>query len=136
MASLSNPAMFVGLYLLLMLPTYMLPYFGSNSMAATIFGGVVTATTGVPLFLPFLFHLACLIGLCALTYMRGKAINKLWLLVFPFLAGVFDMVPLLTWIPLVPTVMHLLAIILGVAGTQTVPQTAQAVAGRYGDGGR
>ena len=74
-------------------------------------------------------HLLCLIGLCALTYIRGRAANKVWLLVFPFLATAFDLLPLLTWIPLVPTVMHLLAIILGVVEKQVAAAPA-ALAGR------
>ena len=39
-------------------------------------------------------------------------------IVVPILATVFDLVPGLSAIPLVPTVMHLLAIILGVVGVK------------------
>jgi hypothetical protein len=56
----------------------------------------------------------------------------MWLVIFPILAAVFDLFPGLSAIPLIPTVMHLLAIILGVVGataiersTHTTPNTMQ-----------
>ena len=59
--------------------------------------------------------------LCGLTWLRGGLIDKRWLVIFPILAAFFDLVPGFNWIPLVPTVMHLLAIILAVAGTKASP---------------
>ena len=105
------------------LPTYVLPYFGSNSMAAhlvTTAASAAVGRSGQAFLLPFYLHLLCPLALCALAYLRGTRVNRTWLLVFPFLALVFDLVPVLTWIPLVPTAMHLLTIILGVAGVQPV----------------
>ena len=109
MKILRNPVFFVLLYVLFMLPTYILPYFGSNSAIAN---GVLLATHHINF--PFYFHLLSLIVLCLLAWFRGAAIHKRWLIIFPFLALVFDLVPGMSLIPFVPTVMHLLAIILGV----------------------
>lgn len=121
-AYLLNPVVFVGAYLAFMIPTYVLPYFGSNSVAARVATAAVAAAAGVrqPLFVPFYLHLICLAALCVLAYTRGSVVDKKWLLIFPFLAMVFDLTPVLAWIPLVPTVMHLLTIILGVVGARAV----------------
>ena len=105
--------MFVVLYTVFMIPTYLLPYFGSNSalLGATLAAG----DAGVyPL---FWLHLGSLLALIVITWFRGAFVDKKWLVVFPVLGAVFDLVPTLNFIPLVPTVMHLLAIIFGVIGT-------------------
>lgn len=114
----SGPS-FVGLYLLFMFPTYILPYFGSNSIAANTVLASADAMAGggnganILLFV----HLACLGMLGLLTWLRGSEIAKSWIVTFPIIAGVFDIVPGLSFIPLVPTVMHICAIITGVSGT-------------------
>jgi hypothetical protein len=113
---LGNPAIFAALYLVFMVPTYMLPYMGSNSSVLNASG--VSAGVGMnPLFWLHLFALAVLI---ALAWFRGGNVAKVWLVIFPILALVFDLVPGLSSIPLVPTVMHLFAIILGVIGANAV----------------
>ena len=110
MKFLGNAVVFVALYLVLMIPTYYLPYLGSNS---AVMGAVIIAEVG---FNPYFWlHLAALLALVVITWFRGVLIDKKWLLIFPLLATVFDLAPVLSAIPLVPTVMHLLAIILGVS---------------------
>jgi len=108
---LANGPVFVVLYLILMIPTYLLPYLGSNS--AVISGAGVAAGQG---FYPlFWLHLICLLALCVLAYLRGALVGKTWLVVLPIIALIFDLVPVLNFIPLVPTVMHILTLILGSA---------------------
>jgi hypothetical protein len=119
---LGNTGVFVILYILFMLPTYYLPYVGSNSFLLNAAG--VAAGVGInPAFWP---HLGSLIVLIVLAWFRGALVGKTWLVIFPILALVFDLVAGLSSIPLVPTVMHLLAIILGVVGrpTMAVPREA------------
>ena len=131
MTLITNPAMYVVVYMGLMVPTYVLPYFGSNSVTTHTVAEVASVAMGVSsvwLHLTFYLHLGCLLGLCGLTLMRGKSIDRVWLPVFPFLALVFDLTPVLSWIPLVPTAMHLLAVILAVAGIQQVSDTRVTVA--------
>ncbi len=111
---LSKPAIFVILYIVFMIPTYLLPYMGSNSSLLNA-SGVANGVGMNPL---FWLHLLALVVLIALTWFRGGIIGKAWLVIFPFLALVFDLTPGLSSIPLVPTVMHLLAIILGVIGVK------------------
>jgi hypothetical protein len=108
---------FVVIYLLLMLPTYFLPYMGSNSMAANAGLAVIDAAAGGGngLNLPLFVHLAALGGLMLIGWLRGSAVGKTWIVVFPVLAAVFDMVPGLNWIPLIPTAMHIACIIVGVS---------------------
>lgn len=110
MTVLKNPIAYVSSYIGLMILTYILPYLGSNS---SIVNSASAATTGRmnPM---FWLHLLILVGLCVLAWYRGGYIDKKYLIIFPLLALVFDLVPGLSLIPLVPTVMHLLAIILGV----------------------
>jgi hypothetical protein len=115
--ALGNAPVFVIAYVIFMLPTYFLPYFGSNSS----FLHVVDAVGGGG-YLNFAFwlHMGSMLILCFFCWVRGAYINKGWLIIFPIMAIVFDFVPILSSIPLVPTVMHLLAIILGVTGTANV----------------
>ncbi len=121
---LGNPVLFVVVYVLFMLPTYYLPYVGSNSAAIN----AVTIGADVGMNPAFWLHLASLLVLVAAAWFRGALVDKKWLIIFPILAAVFDLAPGLSWIPLVPTVMHLLAIILGVVGQKAaVPVASSAV---------
>ena len=124
MKFLGNAIVFVVLYILFMLPTYYLPYLGSNSAGLNALG--VAANAGMnPM---FWLHLASLIVLVVLAWIRGALVDKKWLVIFPILATVFDLVPGLSSIPLIPTIMHLLAIILGVVGGKaTIPATPQSI---------
>lgn len=118
---LGNVGMFVFLYIILMIPTYVLPYFGSNSTILNT-AGQATGTGMLPV---FWFHLGALIALMVITFFRGSLVNKMWLIIFPILAAIFDMAPTLSVIPLVPTVMHLCAIIIGVSSQRaSIPQIA------------
>lgn len=123
----TNPVLYVVGYLVLMIPTYVLPYFGSNSHIARETAGAIgnalagSSEVGSALRLPFWFHLICLVLLVGLALLRGRRIGRAWLAVFPAVALAFDMAPVLSLIPFVPTVLHLLAIILGV--TVSAPQT-------------
>ena len=107
---------FVVGYLVFMLPTYVLPYLGSNSAIV----GAVGVAVGRGLTPQFWLHAWCLGMLVLVTSIRGRYIGKGWLLIFPVLAGFFDLVPVLNLIPLVPTVMHLLALVLGAKGSAAV----------------
>jgi len=64
--------------------------------------------------------------LCLVARVRGICIGKNWLVIFPALAIVFDFVPGLNSIPLIPTIMHLLAITMGVFGVAVVTPDAIA----------
>ncbi len=113
---LGNAAVYVVLYVLFMLPTYLLPYVGSNSAVV----GSLALASDAGVHPAFVAHAGLLLALIALTWVRGRRVEKAWLIVFPVLAMVFDLAPALNNIPLVPTVMHLLAIILGVVGSRVV----------------
>lgn len=106
---LKNTVFYVIGYLLLMTPTYILPYFGSNSLIANGLG----ATLGHGPMPQWWLHAWALVMLVLLGHVRGQLVGKRYLIVFPLVAAVFDMVPGLSIIPMVPTVMHALAIILG-----------------------
>jgi len=114
--ALGNAPVFVIAYILFMLPTYYLPYVGSNSAVI----GALGAASGAGVNPAFWIHFGAMLVLCFLCWVRGAYVDKSWLIVFPILATVFDFVPGLSAIPLIPTVMHLLAIILGVAGAKAV----------------
>lgn len=119
MKQLANTPVFVVAYIIFMLPTYYFPYVGSNSAALNAVG--VAAKAGLNP--AFYWHLIALLILVALAWLRGDLIDKKWLVIFPVLALVFDLTPGLSVIPLVPTVMHLLAIILGVVGAAATAPT-------------
>ena len=106
---MKNTFAYVGLYLLVMIPTYVLPYFGSNSVLASAIHKGVSGSI-YPL---FWIHLSFSLGLCLLAWLRGESIAKAWLVVLPVVATVFDLVPGLNVVPLVPTALNICAIIFG-----------------------
>ena len=117
MKFLGNAPVFVVAYVLFMVPTYFLPYVGSNS---SILHGLDAVVGGGNLNPAFWSHLVSMLILCFLCWIRGAYVAKGWLVIFPVLAIVFDFMPGLSVIPLIPTVMHLFAIVLGVVGSKKV----------------
>lgn len=107
----THPVVFVLVYLFFMLLTYYLPYAGSNSAVAAAVHAAVSSVNK-----PFWAHLFSLCMMVGATWYRGSVIGKSWIMIFPIIAAVFDLAPLLNWIPLVPTAMHLAALIMGVRG--------------------
>lgn len=114
--ALGNAPVFVIAYIIFMVPTYVLPYMGSNSSVVGALGAVAGAGIN-PAFWP---HIGSMLILCFLCWVRGAYVGKAWLVIFPVLAIAFDFMPGLSAIPFVPTVMHLLAIIMGVVGAKAV----------------
>jgi hypothetical protein len=107
---LGKTAPFAVLYVLFMLPTYLLPFLGSNWTAMYATGA------GAGKFPPAtLLHAAALLILITLAFARGRVIGKTWLVMFPILAAVFDLMPGLSSVPLVVSALHILVIILGLA---------------------
>lgn len=115
--ALANPVFFVVAYLIFMLATYILPYGGSNS--ALIQGTAAGMNAPQAGHFQFLFwlHLGSIAALCLLTWLRGSHVKKSWLVIFPVVAGVFDLTPGLSLIPLVPTAMHICALVMGARGS-------------------
>lgn len=107
---------FLVAYVVLMIPTYMLPYAGSNSSLATMVGGVTLGWGGAfpPQWWAHMFFLGALV---VVAWARSAGlVGKVYLPAFAFLAAVFDMAPVLRAIPFVPTLFHLLTLIMGVVG--------------------
>lgn len=104
---------FLLLYVLGMVPTYILPYFGSNSFIAQ----AAMATLSSSSFgLSWTFLHAGALALCVLVaWARGRVNGKTVLVALPIVASVFDLTPVLSSIPLVPTVMHVIALVMGFA---------------------
>ncbi len=109
---LSNSTNWLLLYLGVMVPTYLLPYLGSNSILA----GAATLGATLPL---FIIHLLCLVALCVFAYVRGGIVGKSWLVAMPIGAAVFDLIPVLNWVPLIPTVFHIIALVVGTTSPNT-----------------
>jgi FHA domain len=110
---LGEPATFLVGYILVMLPTYALPWLGSTSLLLR----AAAEASGQHNPFPWLFlaHALAWGVLCALAYVRGRRIGHDWLPVFPVIGGVFDLVPGLNWLPLVPTILNICCMVLGVA---------------------
>lgn len=124
---LTSPVGFLVSYLALMIPTYLLPYAGSNS---SIINGV-SAIMGRGPTPMWWMHFWCLFMLILVAHVRGQLLGKGFLLAFPLIALVFDLTPGLSSIPLVPTFLHLLCLILGAMGA-TVPAAEGAPAIGFG----
>lgn len=108
----TNPVAFVILYLVAIIPSYLLPYVGSNSSVINATG----AALGIGFTVFFWMHVTTLYLAGIIAWFRGLSIGKSWLPIFPFLAAVFDLSPGFSWIPLLPTLFHVLALVLGVIG--------------------
>ena len=104
-----NAFVYVVCYLLLIVPTYILPYFGSNSAVV----GALSAASGLGSYALFWLHAMFLFALCVISWARGGYIKKNWLAVLPGLATFFDLTPGFSLIPLLPTGLHVAAIISG-----------------------
>lgn len=104
----SLPA-FLIVYLVAMVPTYILPYLGSNSVVLN----AAAAAAGLAGTLPFWMHLGFLWILVSCAMFRGVAIERNWLPVLPLVAAAFDMLPGLNLVPFVPTALHVATLILG-----------------------
>ncbi len=109
---MTNAFFYVAGYLALMVPTYVLPYFGSNSIIANGIGAAVGR--GMTPF--WWLHVWALVMLALMAFSRGRHISKTFIVVFPITATVFDMTPGLSLMPFVPTAMHLIALGLGAIG--------------------
>lgn len=96
---------YVVAYVVLLLPTYLLPWFGSNSAVLVASGWTV----------PFVIHVIFLGLIIWLAHARGQHVGVPWLVGLAVLAAVFDLLPGLNWIPLAPSILHLAAILCGVA---------------------
>lgn len=120
---MTNALLYIVGYLALMVPTYVLPYFGSNSIIVNGIGAAVGR--GMTPF--WWFHAWALVMLVLMAFARGKRIGKTFIVVFPVIAAAFDMVPGLSLVPFVPTVMHLVALVLGAIGV--APQSVATIDG-------
>jgi len=107
-----NVLTFAVLYVLFLIPTYVLPWAGSNSLmfaaASSEFEGQIPPA--------FWGHLGALGVLVLLAFCRGRLIGKAWLPVLPVIAGLFDLMPGLSMVPFVPTAFHVVTLVLGVMG--------------------
>jgi hypothetical protein len=110
---------FVVTYLLLMVPTYILPYFGSNSTLVNAF----STALGMGPTPQWWAHAWVLTLLCLLAWARSGVMGRAWLPILPILASVFDLTPMLSSIPLMPTLLHIGGILAGVIGTLPVSNT-------------
>lgn len=123
MKAFGNPAVFVVAYLIGMIPTYVLPYFGSNSA----FLGAISAAMGMGPTPQWWVHAWFLTALAAITWVRSGYAGRTYLSVFPVVAAAFDLAPGLSMIPLVPTVMHVFNIVLGVKVKESAPLEILAI---------
>lgn len=111
-AFLAHRVVFVFIYLLIVAPTYVLPYFGSNSAFVNVLG----ASLNVGALPQFWIHVTLLYLAFIVTWFRGIYIGKSWITIFPFLAALFDMVPGFNWIFLIPTILHVITLVVAVQG--------------------
>jgi uncharacterized membrane protein (GlpM family) len=95
-------------YAITLIPTYVLPYFGSNSL---LVNGLASGAGGMPV--QFWWHISCYAVLIFLAFIRGARISRLWLVAFPILSAVFDLMPVINNIPLAPTVFSVAALYIG-----------------------
>ncbi|MDZ4253391.1 MAG: hypothetical protein U1A72_12560 [Sulfuritalea sp.] len=108
-----NAIVFVVTYLILMVPTYVLPYFGSNSSIVN----AISAAVGLGMTPQWWAHAWSLGMMCLLAWARGGTVGRAWLPVLPALATVFELTPVLNLIPLIPTLLHIGTLLAGFIGS-------------------
>ena len=99
---MAYPAIFFIMYVVSAIPTYILPYFGSNSALVNSIGAAI----GYGFTPQFWLHLISLYILVIIAWFRGALIGRSWLASLPAIAGIFDLMPGMNWLPLAPTLFH------------------------------
>ena len=102
----SRPNEGIPFFLLLFLIPCVLTYIPLAGVLGSLLLGINPIL--IPVALYALMALAC--------YFRGRASNQSWLIALPLVAAAFDLLPVISWVPLVPTALNVIAIILGVRG--------------------
>lgn len=115
-------AMFLIPFILTYVVGWLSPFLGLGSLGAAMAGDDTFSWSWLA---GKAFLAALYICMAAASFLRGAANDTKWALAFPLAAGVFDIAPLLSWIPFVPTVLNVIALVVGVrGGTTTVPTVA------------
>ena len=109
--ALANTKVFVSSYVFFMMLTYYLAQLGSQS---PFLQGLDVAGASVYNF-PFFLHLSAMLILLWICFARGVIIGERWLVLLPMVVFAFEWIPKLSAIPVVPTIYHLLAIVIGAA---------------------
>lgn len=91
-----------------------------------LFFGIVlagTVLTYIPLVFPFSLVRFVFYGAIAFSlYSKGKVYMKPWLCAFPLVAGFIDVVPGLSLIPFVPSMINIAGIVFSVTLTKQKPE--------------
>lgn len=117
--SLDNAAIFAMAYAICVLPSYVMSH-KSSSEAVAAGGFDIT----------LLIYSASVIAVCAICVVRGKLVDKNWLVLLPMVAFAFEFISKLSVIPYIPTMYHMLAIIVGASSavvTQAKPPFANTL---------
>lgn len=106
-----QPAIYLTSYLVAILLTYILPYWGSNAWSLKQVAHATNSdTSSFAIF--FTIHLVVYLFMGVLTAIAGKNTNKMWLVGFPIMAGIFDLAPTLNLIPLIPSILNIVALVI------------------------
>jgi OFA family oxalate/formate antiporter-like MFS transporter len=101
---LASPVLFVVLYLVFMVPLYIVPWLTPSGMAAGLVSNPV-----------FWIPIVCWLALIILAFMRGVTVGYGWLVALAIIGAFFDLVPGMNWLPMVPTVANLVCLVCGAA---------------------
>lgn len=102
---------FVVSYLVVMALTYVWPWVSNMGLIGAM-GTNSSNATGFALGGKLFGSLVLYILITVFCFFRGKAIGKKYLTALPIIGGFFDLV--LVFIPFVPTVMHIITLVLGI----------------------
>ncbi|WP_420723557.1 hypothetical protein [Hwanghaeella sp. LZ110] len=111
-------------YIIFMIPTYLIRFAAFSAAVQSTNSEQDISNIGNA---ASLMMIACFLILALIAFFRGRRIEKPWLAAFPIVAGVFDVV--LFFIPVVPTAMHILTIVLGCISkpnSETIKPTSES----------
>ncbi len=112
--ALANTTIFVSTYIVFTLLTYYLPSLNTQSLVVPTLDGTGLSSSPTALFALFL-HISAMLGLIWISFVRGIMIGERWIVLLPIVAFAFDFIPKLSAIPIVPSIYHVLAIVIGAA---------------------
>ena len=107
-----STGLFLAVFLIPFVLTYIVGWLST-------FMGMGVGSMGAAWLLTKAFLVVLYVCMIAASLLRGVANGSKWAVVFPIAAGIFDIVPPLSLVPLVPTVLNIIALIMGVRAGKT-----------------
>jgi hypothetical protein len=109
MRTFEDPALFFVAYIVMLLPTYALQIMGLDPSLVTA-GLTGRESEWNSLMIPYVTFFALVL---VVTWLRGQALQRRWLIALPSAAWVLSLFPLTGWEFAAPIVVHCITVVVG-----------------------